>query len=186
MSLKLESKYSLRCPLRIRRILFLLLLGGCVRIPESEQAIPESCSGISATVQDTIRSGGFESGEWVQQKWWEQFDDPILTALIDRGLRSSPNLLLAQERLKAAAQVALQKKAALYPELDLDTLDIWTHLSKEGFFRAFSPTFPAVVNDFYIGLSFSYEFDFWGKTAIYFIQLWERLQRALLKRCRPN
>ena len=114
-------------------------------------------------MQETIRSGGFDTGEWVQQKWWEQFDDPVLSELIDRGLSSSPNLLLAQERLKAAAQVALQKKAALYPELDLDTLDVWTHLSKEGFFRAFSPTFPAVVNDFYIGLSFSYEFDFWGK-----------------------
>lgn len=114
-------------------------------------------------MQDAIRSGGFDTGEWVQQKWWEQFDDPVLIGLIDRGLRSSPSLLLAQERLKAAAQVALQKKAALYPELDLDTLDVWTHLSKEGFFRAFSPTFPAVVNDFYIGLSFSYEFDFWGK-----------------------
>ncbi|HSX37394.1 MAG TPA: efflux transporter outer membrane subunit [Chlamydiales bacterium] len=147
----------------MRRILFLLVLSGCVRIPESQQAIPESSCGVSSAVQEAIRSGGFEAGEWVQQKWWEQFDDAVLSTLIDRGLQSSPSLLLAQERLKAAAQVALQKKAALYPELDLDTLDVWTHLSREGFLRAFAPTFPATINDFYIGLSFYYEFDFWGK-----------------------
>ena len=114
-------------------------------------------------MQEATRSGAFVAGEWVQQKWWEQFEDPVLTGLIERGLGYSPNLKLAQERLKAAAQTALQKKAALYPELDLDAFDLWVHLSKEGFFRAFAPMIPSTVNDFYIGLSFNYEFDFWGK-----------------------
>lgn len=134
-----------------------------MRIPESDQAVPASVSGVGATVQEAIDSGTFEKGEWIGQKWWEKFDDPVLTGLIEQGLRCSPDLWLAQERLKAAAQVALQKKAALYPELDLDAFDFWAHLSQEGFFRAYAPPIPAVVNDFFIGLTFIYEFDFWGK-----------------------
>jgi NodT family efflux transporter outer membrane factor (OMF) lipoprotein len=122
-----------------------------------------STLGLSSSVKEAKESGSFEMGEWVHEKWWEEFEDPVLTDLIEQGLRCSPNLALAQARLKQAAQTALQKKAALYPELDLDAFDLWTHLSKEGFFRAFAPTIPAVVNDFYIGLTFSYEFDFWGK-----------------------
>jgi len=102
-------------------------------------------------------------GEWVRARWWEEFNDPILNGLMARGLRCSPTLSLAQERLKAAAQAALQKKAALYPELDLNAFDFWAHLSREGFFRAFSPLEPAAINDFFLGLTFTYEFDFWGK-----------------------
>ncbi len=126
-------------------------------------ALPETCSGVSGAVEEAIREGSFEAGEWIEQKWWERFDDSVLNDLIERGIRTSPSLALARERLKAAAQVALQKTAALYPELDLDAVDLWVHLSKSGFFRAYAPMIPAVVNDFYIGLSFSYEFDFWGK-----------------------
>ena len=149
--------------MRFKGFYILLLLGGCVRIPESEQAVSLNSVGLSTAVEEARRSGAFEGGDWVQAKWWERFDDPVLARLIDEGLRCSPNLMLAQERLKAAAQVALQKKAALYPELDLDILDLWVHLSQEGFFRAFAPPVPAVVNDLFIGLTFSYEFDFWGK-----------------------
>jgi NodT family efflux transporter outer membrane factor (OMF) lipoprotein len=137
--------------------------GGCVRIPESEVAVAEPSLQIAKAVGEAIRDGSFEAGEWIEPKWWERFEDPVLTGLIERGIRTSPSLGLARERLRAAAQVALQKEAALYPELDLDAFDFWGHLSKAGFFRAFAPTIPAVVNDFYVGLSFSYEFDFWGK-----------------------
>lgn len=150
-------------PLNLKRILILLSLCGCVRIPDAEQAIPSSSCGITATVEEAVRLGGFKSGEWVEPRWWECFDDPLLSNLIDSALKCNPTLRLAEERLKAASQVALQKKAALYPELDLDAFDAWTHLSQSGFFRAFGPMTPAAVNDFYVGLSFSYEFDFWGK-----------------------
>ena len=77
--------------------------------------MPESSCGISATVKEAMDVGGFEAGEWLKQKWWEEFDDPVLTSLIDQGLQSSPNLKIAQERLKAAAQVALQKKSSTLP-----------------------------------------------------------------------
>ena len=137
-----------------------LLLSSCVRIPDCEMALPIASCECNEAVQEALISGSFERGDWIHQKWWEDFNDPVLISLIEQGLQENPTLQIAEERLKAAAQVALQKKAALYPELDFDAFDLWAHLSKEGFFRAFGPTIPAAVNDVYIGLSFSYEFDF--------------------------
>ena len=113
----------------------------------------ETWVSVSRVAEEAIREGSFEAGEWIEQKWWERFDDLVLTGLIERSIRSSPTLAFARERLKAASQVALQKQAALYPELDLDAVDLWVHLSKDGFFRAYPPTIPAAVNDFYVGLS---------------------------------
>src|SRR5271154_4633597 len=97
----------IRWPLRIRNcfFLYLFLFCGCVRIPESEQAVPETCSEVSGAVKEAIQEGSFEAGEWIEQKWWERFDDLVLTGLIEQGIRSSPSLSLARERLKAAAQV---------------------------------------------------------------------------------
>ena len=149
--------------LQLRWFLILLLLGGCVRIPEHELALADSSAGFSETVETALQTGSFETGEWVQENWWERFEDPFLTALIEEGLKKSPNLKFAEERLKAAAQVALQKRAALFPEIDLDATDVWQHFSRAGLFRSLAPSMPATINDVTIGLSFHYEFDFWGK-----------------------
>src|SRR3990167_558294 len=154
--------------MKFRQVVLCIALSGCVRIPDCEIADLSTSCGCDAALQEALSSGSFERGEWVREKWWEDFEDPTLTHLIEQGLACSPTLQMAQERLKAAAQVALQKKGALYPEIDFDVLDVWTHLSQEGFFRAFGPLTPSVVNDFYIGLSFNYEFDFWGKNRALF------------------
>jgi NodT family efflux transporter outer membrane factor (OMF) lipoprotein len=92
----------------------------------------------------------------------------VLTDLIESALAASPTLQKAEARLKAAGQRAYQKRAALFPEIDFDGNDNWQHLAKTGFFRAFAPTIPALVNDITLGLSFSYEFDFWGKNRALF------------------
>ncbi len=138
--------------------LSLCLLASCARIPEHELAPITQNAGCKSLKEESIASG-----EWPADRWWEEMHDPVLTDLIERALRASPTLKKAEERLKAACQVALQKRAALFPQVNVEITDLWAHLSKDGFFRAFAPTVPDVVNDFFIGLSFSYEFDFWGK-----------------------
>jgi hypothetical protein len=35
------------------------------------------------------------TGDWPSDKWWLQYDDPQLTALIDRALMASPTIALA-------------------------------------------------------------------------------------------
>lgn len=132
---------------------------------------------------ESLKDESTELGDWPADRWWQEMGDPVLTELIEGALKTSPTLKKAEERLKAACQVALQKKAALFPQLNMDVVDLWTHLSKEGFFRAFAPTVPNVVNDFFLGLSFSYEFDFWGKNRDLFkAALGESCARAAEKK----
>lgn len=150
-------------PLFIATI-FLIWLTGCARVPEHEKATISNNLNLTAS----LKEAPFEEGDWPGAKWWEEFNDPVLTELIETALASSPTLQKAEDRLKAAGQRAHQKRAALFPEIDFDGSDNWQHLAKTGFFRAFAPTIPALVNDITLGLSFSYEFDFWGKNRSLF------------------
>ncbi len=145
----------------MRYLLFLLLLlaHACVQVPSHELAKLEDSCGCETVVHKT----DIEIGDWPNPDWWRQFDDPVLTGLIEQALLLSPTLKKAEENLKAAHQVSIQKRARLFPEVDLSGTDNWQHLPKSGFFRAFAPTVPAMVNDVTIGLSYFYEFDFWGK-----------------------
>lgn len=141
---------------------FLLFACGCARVPKHELATTFQSVDCDQVVLEAL-TDSFIIGDWPSSKWWEDFEDPTLTELIESALKLSPTLQKAEERLKAAKQFALQKKARLFPEIDFDADSDWQHLAKDGFFRAFAPSIPAVVDDTTLGLSFSYEFDFWGK-----------------------
>jgi NodT family efflux transporter outer membrane factor (OMF) lipoprotein len=151
----------------VRRIgilsLLLLLAHGCVTVPKHDLAEKMSSAGCEKIASLATDTGFFPKGDFPDETWWEDFDDPQLTHLIEEGLKSSPTLKKAEARLKAAAQSALQTKSRLYPEVDFDGVDNWQHLSKSGLFRAFAPTFPPVINQIDLNLDFFYEFDFWGK-----------------------
>jgi len=141
----------------------LMIAHGCARVPKHDLAERMSSAGCEKIASIAVDGGFYQSGDWPKEKWWEDFEDPELNNLIEQGLKNSPTLKKAEARLKAAAQVALQKKSRLYPEIDFDGTDNWQHLSKYGLFRAFGPTFPSVINQVDLDLNFFYEFDFWGK-----------------------
>lgn len=139
------------------------LIQGCAPIPKQELAMLSSSCACEKVVQGVLLQEDFILGDWPKEKWWEDFDDPTLTSLIQFALELAPTLKRAEERFKAAMQVALQKRGALFPEIDLQADNNWQHLARDGFFRAFAPVIPAVVNDVNLHFSLSYEFDFWGK-----------------------
>jgi len=51
-------------------------------------------------------------------RWWAQFNDPLLTELIDAGQQVSPTLAAAQSRLAQARAARTVNGAALLPSLD--------------------------------------------------------------------
>ena len=49
-------------------------------------------------------------------RWWEEFNDPELTGLIEEALADNLTLKEAWSRLNQARTVAVQVGAALYPD----------------------------------------------------------------------
>jgi NodT family efflux transporter outer membrane factor (OMF) lipoprotein len=144
-------------------ILILLSLSSCLPVPNYETETPSESCGCETVAREALGLGEFEIGDWPRRDWWNEFDDPVLTKLIEEALKLSPTLKRAEASLKAAYEVAYQKRARLFPEIDFTGNDNWQHLSKDGFYREYAPVIPAVVNDITFGLSYYYEFDFWGK-----------------------
>lgn len=52
--------------------------------------------------------------------WWEKFNDPVLTGLVDSAVSNNLSYLMAQERLVAARWSLVGSYAAFMPHLDLN------------------------------------------------------------------
>lgn len=151
--------------IRFKKVLLAgFLIGqGCVRIPPCDFAQELQSVSCEESAAHALANGTVQLGDWPDREWWNQFNDPTLTSLIEQAIQTSPTLAQAEENLRKAYQVAKQTRSALFPEIYLDGDSNWQHLARDGFFRAFAPVVPAMVNDIHLGFSYYYEFDFWGK-----------------------
>jgi multidrug efflux system outer membrane protein len=101
-------------------------------------------------------------GEVHLERWWERFNDPALTKLIDEALASNLDLQAAIARIELArAQVKLAQ-ADLYPNLNLG-VDAGRSRSTQVGINPLPSGFSATGNDVRIALNASYEVDLWGK-----------------------
>jgi multidrug efflux system outer membrane protein len=96
------------------------------------------------------------------ERWWTDFDDPALTALIDEALANNLDLQAAMARIDAArAQVTLAQ-GSLYPSLDVGVNAGRSRVSRVGA-TPLPPGFSASADDYRLALNASYELDLWGK-----------------------
>jgi len=75
-------------------------------------ATPSAYLEAGSTARTTVSSENADLSAW-----WKQFNDPILTALVDRALADSPTLSLATSRVRAARLQEIQTGAAEYPSI---------------------------------------------------------------------
>ncbi len=88
------------------------LLAGCAS-PAPERATP-AASAVPAQWQAATPAG--DPGAALRQ-WWQQFDDPLLTRLIDAAQAASPTLGDARARVEQARAARVAGGAALGPTL---------------------------------------------------------------------
>lgn len=142
-----------------------LLVSGCAYIPDydlAQKSDPICLDDTLFSVDNTL----FEEGGWPTCDWWEMFEDEQLGQLILQGFSCSPTLQKALTRLEQACELALQKRAKLFPEIDLNYQEQWQHFSKNGFIRAIIPNakrVPPGDNQIDLTANFSWEIDFFGK-----------------------
>lgn len=148
--------------------LFLIVLGGCNRVPENDLAQLSPPVPLDESKDFALAREFFAEGGWPTENWWEMFGDPQLNALIDDALRESPTLQKALAKVAEVEQEARKQRSLLFPEIDFDYEEQWQYFSKNGFVRSFFPVSPNVAippkdNQLDLSLNFDYEIDFFGR-----------------------
>lgn len=135
----------------------LLLMNGCADYrginSKAELREPDSFA--------TQKTFAAAAGDWPTDKWWLQFNDAQLNALIDEALAHDPALDIAAARIKEAQAYTGVARSALYPEITGSGDISYQHFSENGLFP---PPFggSSEFNNT-LRLNGSYELDFWGK-----------------------
>ena len=104
----------------------LLLSSGCVVGPKFNKPTPPAGAGytpepVSSTTSTANITGGeaqrFVDGADISGQWWTLFHSKELDGLIERSLKSNPNLKAAQASLVVARETMLAQKGAYYPSV---------------------------------------------------------------------
>ena len=80
-----------------------------------------------------------------------------------KALAQNPSIQGIKKRIELAKQTAKVTRSTLFPLVFFDADETWQYLSKTGLYKQFNPSLPLNVNLVDLTLSFTYEFDFWGK-----------------------
>jgi len=138
-------------------VLAAALLAGCAHVPAdtSHAAGPDFAK---ARVAPTIT---LPDAAWPAEQWWQVYQDPQLDTLIQRALKDSPNLAVAQARVTNAQAAVTSQRADEGARLDLLTGANRQRYSSNGFFPP--PLGGAYYNDFSVQARASYDFDWWGR-----------------------
>jgi len=90
-------------------------LTACVAPPGPDPR--EDLEGLPPVRAETVLASE-DAGQWPAAEWWTGFGDRQLDALIDEGLKNSPDIAIAGARLRMAAAMAMQEGAARLPQVD--------------------------------------------------------------------
>jgi len=165
--------------------LFLFLFAGCAKIPPySSAAIPPPQS-LQNSVTAALDTDTFKEGSWPKETWWELFQDPQLSQLIEEGLKNNPDIKKTEAKIQESLGIAKQIKARLFPHINFFGQDNWEHLSAHGFerefafhqpppnqippalagtnFSVFATPVPAVLQVLDIGFDMNWQLDFFEK-----------------------
>jgi len=102
------------------------------------------------------------AAEWPADEWWKAYGDDQLDSLVAEALAGGPSLKDAEARVRQADALAQEAGAARLPQVQGSAA--FSEVK-----QSYNAGIPAVVvpkgwnETAQINLSFSYEFDFWGK-----------------------
>jgi NodT family efflux transporter outer membrane factor (OMF) lipoprotein len=92
------------------------------------------------------------------ERWWEEFDDTELNALVAEALYGNLTLQVAWARLKQSQALAVQFGSALYPDLTAEAGALYGRRRTANGTAATN-----TVRDHSLGIFSSYELDLWGR-----------------------
>lgn len=133
-------------------------LSACAAVPDlGPQPAARSPESIASA-----RSLAAAPSAWPGDGWWKAYGDPQLDALVEEGLRASPDMAAAGARFRRAAAAAQQAGAALLPSADLEASAQATKQSYNmGLPKEFVPQ--GWLGTGRIALDLGFDLDLWGR-----------------------
>lgn len=137
-----------------------LLVSGCISLAPSREEpaligdLPDQFSNADA------------SGDYAPQAWWDAFDDPVLTGLVDQALRANTDIVEAVGRLEQARAQARISQAGLFPATSASASGTATSTPVDGlaFGDIAGGAIDRIDNENYaLSLGTSYELDLFGR-----------------------
>jgi len=133
-------------------------LAGCATLPDPQPRPQAKPAGQYAAEQ----SFAAPATNWPSDRWWQDYRDAQLDALIGEALAGSPTMAVAKARLERARSNAQITGAALQPQVSANG-SITEQKQSSNYLTPPSAT-PQGWNDYgRATLDFSWELDFWGK-----------------------
>lgn len=136
-----------------------MLLAACASVPDlGPKPLPKAADTIEA--ERSLAPAA--NAAWPGDGWWQGYGDAQLSALIDEGMRNSPDVAAAAARFRRAGGLAQEAGAARLPSLDVNgdaTLDKQSY--NNGFPRDF---LPQGWNDSgQVAANLGFDIDLWGR-----------------------
>ena len=140
-----------------------IALAGCAPSHDigapAKQQVPAST--VSADLPAAVQNG------WPQSNWWQDYHDAQLNSLITRALANSPDMQIADHRIKLAEAQARMSQADLGPEVDFGGNVERQKMSSEGLMGPFATDSDGNTGPWYtngtFGLTAGWDLDLWGK-----------------------
>ncbi|MEZ2604681.1 multidrug resistance outer membrane protein MdtQ [Kluyvera intermedia] len=156
--MNLTLKKSALCGLPL-----LIALAGCAPSHDIGSPVKQqvAASTISTELPAAVKNG------WPQSQWWQDYHDTQLNSLVTRALANSPDMQIADQRIKLAEAQARMSKSSLGPEVDFGANLERQKMSAEGLMGPFATdeggnTGPWYTNGTF-GLTAGWDLDLWGK-----------------------
>jgi NodT family efflux transporter outer membrane factor (OMF) lipoprotein len=147
--------------LPLRAAALALLLSGCAAVPKLGPS-PAIRPAQSFAADRSLTSALTATAAWPDGAWWRGYGDPQLSALVEEGIATAPDLAAAVARLHQADGYRQQAGAALLPRIDGQAAISETKQSyNNGIPAAFVPHGWNDTGS--AALSFSFDLDLWGK-----------------------
>jgi outer membrane protein, multidrug efflux system len=134
-----------------------LALAGCVHIPADTSTAkgPDFARAQHAAVLALARD------VWPARDWWRAYQEPQLDDLVQRALKDSPTLAVAQARVASARAALRSEEAAGGAQLGIGASVNRQRYSATGLFP--EPIGGNWFNDSTVQVKASYDFDWWGR-----------------------
>ena len=139
----------------------LLAAAACAPVPNiGPRPLPRTPESVAAAQS----LPGQANAAWPGQGWWRGLGDPQLDALIEEGLRTSPDAAAAAARFRQAAGMQQEARGATLPRIDAQgSVTEQRQSINLGYPDEFKRFIPRGWNDFGdVNATLSYDLDLWG------------------------